>query len=141
MPSLANEGPVTLICVDPKRAHEIWPLVEALLTRAIARAGVASSAGLAHDVLHGGGLIWIAWSGKIEAAASTALQRTDAGLVCVVTACGGRHRQRWLPLLAGIEAYARQEGCAQVRIIGRRGWQRVLRGYDIKAVILDKELH
>jgi hypothetical protein len=48
--------------------------------------------------------------------------------------------RRWLPLLAKIEAYARDENCRCVRIFGRVGWSRVLQGYAVKNVVLDKEL-
>ncbi|WP_342712175.1 hypothetical protein AAFG13_12535 [Bradyrhizobium sp. B124] len=48
--------------------------------------------------------------------------------------------KRWLPLLDGIEAYARDEGCVRVRIYGRKGWLRVLDRYREKHVILDKDL-
>jgi hypothetical protein len=131
---------VELVCVDPRCTAEVWPHVEPLLRRAIERAGLASFVDIERDILHGGALLWLAWSDRIEAAASTALQCTDAGLVCVITACGGVDRRRWLPLLAGIEQYARAEGCARVRIVGRRGWQRALKGYGLKAIVLEKGL-
>ena len=47
---------------------------------------------------------------------------------------------RWLPLLGEIEAYAKREGCARVRIFGRKGWLRVLAGYEHKHIIMDKDL-
>jgi len=86
-------------------------------------------------------LLWIAWNGAaIEAAASTSLQQTDAGRICVITACAGMDMARWLPLIRGIEAYAEQEGCRCVRIFGRRGWSRVLDGYEQTYAIIDKRL-
>jgi hypothetical protein len=45
-----------------------------------------------------------------------------------------------LPLIAGIEDYAKAEGCRCVRIIGRRGWARVLPGYEQTFAIIDKRL-
>jgi hypothetical protein len=47
---------------------------------------------------------------------------------------------RWLPLISGIEAYAREEGCTRVRIFGRKGWLRALEGFRQMNVIADKEL-
>jgi hypothetical protein len=47
---------------------------------------------------------------------------------------------RWLRLIAGIEVYAKNEGCSCVRIFGRKGWLRALEGYRAKCVILNKEL-
>ena len=78
-----------------------------------------------------------AWA--IEAAASTSLQQTDAGKVCVITACAGARMSRWLPLIEKIEAYAKNEGCKCVRIFGRKGWLRLLDGYRQRYAIIDKE--
>lgn len=112
-----------------------------MIDRAVRRTGLNHTCDIARDVLDGGGLLWLAWNGAtIEAAATTALIETDADKVCILTACSGRDRDRWLPLLAGIEAYAKAEGCARVRIYGRRGWQRLLDGYSLKHVILERAL-
>jgi hypothetical protein len=135
-----------LVCVDPKRVHEIWPAIAPLLRRATARTGLSAFADIERDVLAGHALLWLAVSGEgsalaIDAAASTCLQHTDTGKVCVVTACAGANMSRWLPLISGIENYARDEGCACVRIFGRRGWLRVLEGYRESYVVMDRELN
>jgi hypothetical protein len=129
-----EEARARLICVDPKLVHLIWPHVVPLLRGAIARTGISAFADIERESLGGDALLWIAVSGKcsvaaIEAVASTSLQQTDAGKVCVITACADTNMSRWLPLVAGIEAYARDESCKRVRIFGREGWLRVLNGY------------
>ena len=136
---------VKLVCVDPARVDDIWPLVVPLLRAAISRTGLSAFADLEDDLRRGDALLWLAASGEesaptIEAAASTRLQLTDAGKVCVITACSGKDMSRWLPLLAGIEAYAKDEGCWCIRIFGRKGWVRALDGYAATHVILDKKL-
>ncbi|WP_315831124.1 hypothetical protein [Bradyrhizobium prioriisuperbiae] len=132
---------VELICVDPRRIHEIWPHAADLIHRAVRRTNLNHTRDIDADVLSGAGLLWLAWNGEaIEAAATTSLIQTDTDKVCILTACGGEDMARWLPLLRQIEDYARNEGCACVRIYGRRGWQRVLDGYDVTHVILEKEL-
>jgi hypothetical protein len=45
-----------------------------------------------------------------------------------------------LPLLQKLEAFAKAEGCAVMRIFGRKGWHRVLDGYHVEHVVLEKEL-
>jgi hypothetical protein len=140
MPSSAE-----LVCVDPKRVHEIWPHVASPLRRAIAKTGLSAFADVERDVLSGRALLWLAVSGEgggftVEAVASTSLQQTDAGRVCIITACAGANMPRWLPLISNIEAYAKEEGCSCVRIFGRKGWLRVLDGFRGKHVVLDKEL-
>ena len=140
MPSSAE-----LICVDPARVHEIWPLAEPLLRRAIARTGLSAFHDIEREIFCGNALLWLAVEGEesniaILAAASTRLQRTDAGRVCVITACAGKDMSRWLRLIGRIEEFARNEACNCVRIYGRKGWLRALDGYEQRHVILDKEL-
>lgn len=133
--------PAELICVDPQLVHEIWPHVRHLLRAACRRTGLNAFSDLEADILFGRSLLWVTWDGKaIEAAAATILIRSEVGMTCIITACGGSRMTRWLPLIAQIENYARNEGCARVRIYGRRGWLRVLDGYAQKHVIMDKDL-
>jgi len=130
-----------LICVAPQRVRELWPHVAPLLRTAITRTGLCAFADIERDILKGVALLWIAWDGRaIEAVASTSLQQTDAGKVCVITACAGTNMADWVPLIAGIETYAREEGCKSVRIFGRKGWLRVLNDYTQSGVILDRKL-
>jgi len=129
-----------LLCIDPARVSEFWPYVAPLLKAAVLKTDLCKFAEIEHQTLSGAGLLWIAWSGRIEAAAATVITETDRARVCVLTACGGTDRKRWLPLLEKIEAYARDQGCSVLRILGRRGWQRVLRKYRITNVVLERQL-
>jgi hypothetical protein len=132
---------IELICVDPKRVHDIWPHVAPLIHGAVTRTNLSHTLDIELDVLGGRSLLWLAWDGAaVKAAATTALLQTDVEKVCVITACSGDGMALWLPLLAQIERYARDEGCICVRIHGRKGWARVLDGYRIQHVILRKEL-
>lgn len=134
-------GGKRLVCIDPEHVHTIWPLVASLLKQAIAKTGLSAFAAIERDILDGNSLLWIAWNGLVvEAAASTSLQQTDAGKVCIITACAGTGMARWLPLIRGVEAYAQAEGCRCVRIFGRKGWARVLQGYEQTFAIIDKRL-
>lgn len=119
----------------------MWPHVEPMFRSAIERTAMGTLADIKREVLHGNALLWVAWDGKsILAAWATVLQPEDAGLVCVVLACGGRAMQEWLPHVGKIEDYARAEGCARTRVTGRKGWSEVLDGYREKHVVLEKEL-
>jgi hypothetical protein len=133
-------NPPDLICVDPSRIDEMWPHVRDLIRAAVERTGLSSFADLESDVLTGMQLCWIAWGGQeIMAAATTHLVK-PYNKVCVVTACSGYDRERWLPLFERIEQYAKDEGCATMRIFGRKGWERVLDGYRAEHVVLEKAL-
>src|SRR5690348_10324751 len=93
-PSLAE-----LVCVDPARVREIWPHVEPLLRKAILRTGLSAFADIEREILLGRVLLWLAVGSErgciaIEAVAATSLQQTDAGKVCVITACAGANMSR-----------------------------------------------
>ena len=127
---------VDLCCVDPKDVGQIWEYAGPMIRAAIERTNLSDFADIEKDVLAGNQLLWLAVSDHIEAAATTHLSRN----VCTLTACSGHQRERWLPLFARIEKYAKDEGCSAMRIYGRKGWERVLDGYRAEYVILEKSL-
>jgi hypothetical protein len=130
-----------LVCVDPKRVSEVWPHVSSLLKGACRRTRLNAFEDIEADILAGRSLLWVAWNGRaIESAAATILINSEAGKVCIITVCGGSDMKRWLSLIGQIESYARREGCARVRIYGRKGWLRVLEGYEQEHIIMDKKL-
>jgi len=130
-----------LICVAPERVAEFWPFASHLIREAIERTDLSDFADIERHVLSGDQLLWIAWNGEaIEAAATTHLIRAGMRSLCILTACSGKERERWLHLFEKIEQYARNEGCCAMRIYGRRGWERVLEGYKTEYVILEKQL-
>jgi hypothetical protein len=140
-----------LVCVDPARACEVWPHVRALIHAAMRRGDLSSFSAVEASVLAGDALLWLAWdpgAERITAAAITELHATEWRKACVIVACGGRAPRSgsgagmaaWLPLLAGIETYARAAGCACVRIMGRKGWARALPTYRTTRIVLEKEL-
>lgn len=128
--------PPDLVCVDPEQIFDFWPHARELIKAAIDATNLSDFSDLESDVLEGKQLLWLAWSGHIEAAATTHLSRG----VCTLTACSGHQRERWLPLFDRIEKYAKDEGCSAMRLYGRRGWERVLDGYRVEHVILEKAL-
>jgi hypothetical protein len=121
--------------VNPADVQKVWPLARDLIRSAIERTKLSEFADVETDVLSGDQLLWLAISDHVEAAATTHLSRN----VCTLTACSGHQMKRWLPLFERIEKYAKDEGC-KMRIYGRPGWQRVLNGYHVEHVILEKAL-
>jgi len=105
------------------------------------RGRVSDFAEIEHAVLSGVHLLWLAADTRtIHAAAVTALSIVNGERLCTIVACGGRARQRWLPLIATLEAFARHEGCRAIRILGRRGWARCLPDYTTTRILLEKPL-
>lgn len=130
-----------LLCISPEMVPGFWPSTAPMIRAAIERTGLGLFEKIEADLFADKSLLWIAWNGReTEAAALTQIQLTDGGKVCVIVACGGADRKRWLPLLSQIESYAERERCERVRLFGRRGWLRALEGYSVSNVVLDKHL-
>ena len=137
----SNQPACRALCVAPALVDRFWPHVSAVIARAIARGNVSRFADLERAVLSGAALLWLAVDrDRIVAAAVTQLAATDTEKHCILVACAGARMRRWLSLIETIEAYARAEGCARVRIVGRTGWARMLAGYRTSRVILDRRL-
>jgi hypothetical protein len=155
-----------IICVDPALVHRVWPLCSHLIRAAMQRGGLGAYEPVEEAVHAGRALLWLATDGQtIHAAAVTQLAQTEWRKVCEIIACGatpsprlrgeggvrgGNEREgraRWLHLIETIEDFARAEGCSAMRIVGRKGWARVLsrggfetRPYRVKHIVLEKEL-
>lgn len=126
-----------LICVAPARVADFWPFARQYIRKAIERTGLNDFDQIEKKVLAGEHLLWIAWDGTSILAAATTHLTPD---VCTIVACSGHDRKRWLPLMEQIEMYAKAEGALKVRIIGRRGWERVLSTYRARFTILEKDV-
>jgi len=120
---------------------DLWPRVKDHLFSAVMRTDLSHTEDIERDLMEGDGLLWLICDGKrIEAAGATLLVNTDRHMVCLITALGGENMDKWLPLLSQIEDWARAEGAALVRIMGRPGWARVLKGYSVSNVVLERAL-
>ena len=131
----------SLHCVPPQFAREIWPMVKEQLFAAVRRTDLSHTVDIERDVLEGDGLLWLVCDGRtIEAAGVTLLVRTDRHLVCLITALGGENMESWFHLFSEVEDWARAEGAALIRIMGRPGWGRVLKNYHVSNVVLERAL-
>jgi hypothetical protein len=137
----AKEGKCRLVAIPPADAHQVWPHVAALVQAAMQKGRLSNYAEVEHSVRSGGALLWLAWEGEtIKAAAVTEISEANGEKFCTIVACGGHDRGQWLHLLAGLESHAKAEGCAAMRVYGRRGWGKLLKDYRVTRVLLEKAL-
>jgi hypothetical protein len=128
------------ICIDPAHVEKMWPLVRHYIATAMENGG-GDFEKVQGDVLRGDKLLWIAadeegiWAGVV-----TGLHIENGQKFCVIWACGGREKDRWLPLISVIEKFAKDEGCASIRVYGRKGWGRALPDYNLISITLEKAL-
>ena len=125
------------VCVDPKRINEAWPHFRAGIKVAIDRVGITPFESIERDVLNGHKLLWLAYEDPVIHAAAVTQIWDD---VCEIVACAGKDLKKFIPRIKDLEDYARSENCRAMRLVGRKGWTRVLKQYDTKAIILEGPL-
>ncbi len=141
MSASVEPASVALACVPPDQVARLWPHIAHYIARAMARGGMGRFADVEADVLAANAYLWVATeAGAILAAAVTKVTGEGRARVCTIVACGGHDWPRFGFLIAGLENYARAEGCAAVEICGRPGWQRRLEGYRTVKVVIRKGL-
>jgi hypothetical protein len=132
-----------LVCVEPARLDEVWPLVAHLIRSALHRTSLGDFDVLERQVFRAQALLWIVWSQRetrIKAAVVTQVASINNNKYCSIVACAGDGLTQWLPLIEQLEAYARTQSCRAMRIYGRFGWARVLPHYQTKAIVLERTL-
>lgn len=133
--------PVDLIAVGTPEVPGIWPHTREMVKRGMSRADPGDFERTEREIFDGLQQLWLVWNGTaIEAIAVTQLVKVGDKKLCVIVSCSGKGVRRWIHLIDGLEDFAKAEGCNATRIYGRKGWERVLKNYRVKHVVLDKEL-
>ena len=78
------------------------------------------------------------WTWGDDAALVTSLQSDGERYWCLLLALGGAKMEEWKCCLPFIEEWAKNKGCDELRIYGRRGWARL--GFDIEYTKLVRKL-
>lgn len=130
-----------LVAVGTPEVGVIWPHTCEMVKRGMSRADAGDFERTERELFSGLQQLWLAWNGAvIEAVAVTQLTTVGDKKICVIVACSGDGVTEWVSLIAGLEQFAKAEGCKAMRIYGRKGWERLLRNYKSKYVVMDKEL-
>jgi hypothetical protein len=128
--------------VEPGTAAGLWPRVRDMIDMGFAACDEIMPADMVERIASGLVLLWVAIddAGNIVAAMTTELVPMRSGLVCWMCQCGGDRMQDWKQFHVKVEQYAREERCVRVVLRGRPGWERVLEGYRVRNVTLEKVL-
>lgn len=129
--------------VKPELAGAIWPGVRSMIDIGYAVGDDFMPENILDDICAGRVLLWIACddtTGQIHASMTTELVKMRSGLVCWMRQCSGDRMRDWVDFHIQIEEYAKAEGCVKTVLRGRLGWERVLEGYTVSAVQLEKVL-
>lgn len=129
--------------LEPGTAASQWSALRGMIDIGYAAGGEMMPEDLPQRIAEGRVLLWVAVeddTGIVLAAMTTELVRMRSGLVCWMGQCGGERMRDWADFHVKVEDYARAEGCVKVVIKGRFGWERVLKGFRVRTVTLEKAL-
>ena len=117
-----------------------WPIVSQLLAPAIEE-NEYSLEDVKQSIIAKEMQLWIAVEyGAIKAAMTTKLAVYPQGITCVLMHLGGKWDQPMNGCLDIIGEWAKEHGADRFVLYGRKGWKRVLSGFEEKAIVLEKRI-
>lgn len=137
-----------LVQIPPEVAPKVWPLAAPMLAKAIEYTNGATSAdSVLKGIIEKTKQLWMVViedaeiKNKAVAAGITSLQINDDGSKTAnIELFGGENMKAWFALKGDFEAWARDEGCSDVRLWARKGWAKHLPDYDLTHYIMRKDL-
>ena len=118
----------------------IWSQVAPLLEKALDETYSIKDIlyGLANDRMQ----LFISWNNnKVESAVVTEVAQYPQSKVLRYFLAGGNNLDNWLERIQEvIEKFAKKQNCTHLEVAGRKGWVRKLKGFKVKAYLLNKEI-
>ena len=122
---------------------DYWPVASGLLDRAVSYSGGRYELADIFDALMSGKMQLCSAGGddgKPHVVAVTEIVNYPHKRVANISMLAGEGRDRWLHHLESVEKWARDNDCEAIELRGRAGWERVLKDWDLRQIILEKEL-
>ena len=134
--SLAN----VVTRVPSEDVEFIWSQIKPLLEKALDETYTISDIykGLLDDRMQ----LFISWNDdRVESAVVTEIAQYPQSKVLRYFLAGGTNLDNWLERIQKIiEKFAKQENCTHLEVAGRKGWVKKLKGFRVKAYLLNKEI-
>jgi hypothetical protein len=130
-----------LVGVPPEHIHIVWPLIENLVSTACRwTRGRFLPDDIKLFLLDGKCQLWLSWrDGKPEAFCVTEVVCYPRKKICRLFLGAGRDRNHWLGFEPLVTAWAKSNGCTGFELIGRPGWRRALRHWEMETIVLVRD--
>ncbi len=134
--SLAN----VVTRVPSEDVEFIWSQTQPLLEKALDETYTIED--IYKGLLNNRMQLFISWNdNKVESAVVTEIAQYPQSKVLRYFLAGGTNLENWLEKIQQvIEKFAKQENCTHLEVAGRKGWVRKLKGFRVKAYLLNKEI-
>ena len=118
----------------------IWSQVSSYLAKALDETYAIEDIyeGLINDRMQ----LFISWNNdRVESAVVTEIAQYPQSKVLRYFLAGGNNLDNWLERIQEvIEKFAKKQNCTHLEVAGRKGWVRKLKGFRVKAYLLNKEI-
>lgn len=111
-----------IVCYPSHQIRDIWPNVKDFVQRALDEGSDYTLGDVYSMLLRAKAQLWTWQDPDIEAVMVTAIQQDQKSKFCLLLTMAGTHMAAWKPHLEDVERWAREHGCSELRIYGRRGW-------------------
>ena len=133
------------IQITDDQISRTWPKIERFFKRACDRVPTHLTPEL---ILHRAETkqcdLWVIYDENeplpLLGAAATCLRDEPEGTVLTIESIGGEKIIEWKHLFPRFEKLAKDHGVAMIEIEGRPGWQRFLKDYELRRVVVGKRL-
>lgn len=123
--------------LQPYQTDDFWPLIAPLLNRVKDRDWEPED--VRAELRKGSAQCW--GTGDFDGILITRIETEGATKRCALWIAAGSGIEQGRDLLTNvIEPWAVANGCSYMRLIGRKGWSRVLPDYRNAGIILEKSL-
>lgn len=117
----------------------LWPQTSPLIAKAIGAYNEHNLDGIFSSLLSGSRQLWISGNHGIESILITQIIIRENEKICFLELCSGRGIES-IKFLKIIEGWAKEAGCTAMELCGRPGWKKKLKDYQLKKIILTKDL-
>lgn len=133
---------IELIGVQAEQLPLVWEQVAPLLEKVFAHSNGEHTLETIYPLLaNRDAQLWIGCDKEIVHAGLTQVITFKTGKQIVeIFFLGGERMDEWLPHIDIIEKWAKQIGCSEVRISGRKGWEKVMKEYKPIYTTLSKRI-
>ncbi len=129
--------------IPASQVSKVWAKVRPLIRNGLKRSGGRLSETTVYDALVNGQMrLWIGVrNDEVEMVMVTWIATYPTGFKCLqVVLLAGSRPEAWLQFEPELEAWAREQGCHRIEAWARPGWERVLKHYRKRYVMLEREL-
>jgi len=131
--------------VTGSEIDDVWPSVEPFIQRVVDKGSDKTTKDVLKGLKKRRYQLWIAWDEQIRACCITeTIHYEPDGLLCSILMCAGDNLKRWIKHIKTIEEWAESKGCFAIELVGRKGWEKILKykvtGHDGNELIMRKML-